>query len=90
MPVLTGAGHGCMMGRSRFALGVLLPMRRTLPWLLGLCCWIAAGYAQEPMGVVASPFRSLCKTRALLDAADLRVLLPLGYAVRPEAGALAG
>ncbi|MSR82399.1 MAG: type II secretion system protein GspD [Candidatus Latescibacteria bacterium] len=59
-------------------------MRRTLPWLLGLCCWIAAVYAQEPMGVVASPFRSLNKTRALLDAADLRVLLPLGYAAQAE------
>lgn len=66
-------------------------MRRTLPWLLGLCCWIAAVDAQEPMGVVASPFRSLSKTRALLDAADLRVLLPLGYAAQPETqGRLAG
>ncbi|MBI2503246.1 MAG: hypothetical protein HYW07_08430 [Candidatus Latescibacteria bacterium] len=54
-------------------------MRRVLPWLLGLYCWIAAAQAQEPVRVVASPFRSLSKTRALLDAADLRVLLPLGY-----------
>lgn len=59
-------------------------MRRALPWLLGLCCWIAPARAQEPVEVVASPFRSLSKTRALLDAADLRVLLPLGYAARPE------
>lgn len=52
-------------------------MRRALPWLLGLlCCGIALARAQEPVEVVASPFRSLSKTRALLDAADLRVLLP--------------
>ncbi|MCC7262433.1 MAG: type II secretion system protein GspD [Candidatus Latescibacteria bacterium] len=66
-------------------------MRRVLPWLLGLCSCIAAVQAQESVGTVVSPSRSLTKTRALLDAADLRVLLPLGYAVQPEApGLLAG
>jgi hypothetical protein len=66
-------------------------MRRVLPWLLGVCCWTTAAQAQESVGTVASPFRSLSKTRALLDAADLRVLLPLGYAAQPEAqGALVG
>jgi Flp pilus assembly secretin CpaC len=60
-------------------------MKRALPWVLALCCWTASLQAQEPLGTVASPFRSLSKTRFLLDAADLRVLLPLGYAARPEA-----
>ncbi len=60
-------------------------MRRVLPWLLGLFCWLTAVQAQELVQTVASPFRSLTKTRALLDAADLRVLLPLGYALQAEA-----
>ena len=61
-------------------------MNRVLPWLLGVWLGIAVAQGQEPVGVVASPFRSLNKTRALLDAADLRVLLPLGYAPQSATG----
>jgi len=61
--------------------------------------WLAcAGFLAVPTGAreevkfIASPSRSLVKTRALLAAADLRVMLPLGYALHSgleSSGALA-
>ena len=46
-----------------------------------------AGWAQQ-VHFVESPVGSLSKTRQMLDAADLRVLLPLGYARWGSEGAL--
>ena len=51
------------------------------PFFLGLA--FVSVEAAERVEFVESPFRSLSKTRQLLDAADLRILLPLGYAQQP-------
>ncbi len=47
----------------------------------------AAGWSQE-VHFVESPTGSLAKTRQLLDAADLRVLLPMGYRLAGDYGEL--
>lgn len=46
--------------------------------------------AQEDAFFIESPYGSLGRTRQLLDAADLRVLLPLGYTYSSENGELDG
>jgi len=46
--------------------------------------------AQDNVLFADSPHRSLSRTRQALDAADLRVLLPLGYVHVSERGALDG
>ena len=50
-------------------------------WLLSACVLAApsASRGKEDVTFIASPHRSLAATRKLLDSADLRVLLPLGY-----------
>ena len=53
-------------------------------FVLGLA--FVSAEAAEHVEFVESPFRSLSKTRQLLDAADLRILLPLGYAQQPGLG----
>ena len=50
----------------------------------------AATFAQETVFFAESPHASLGRTRQLLDAADLRVLMPLGYTYTAERGALDG
>ncbi len=57
---------------------------------LFLIVFSAAAFAQEAVFFAVSPHASLGRTRQLLDAADLRVLMPLGYAYTAERGALDG
>ena len=48
--------------------------------LVFFCALAAAPLdAQEEVRYISSPFRSLERTRELLDVADLKVMLPLGY-----------
>ena len=59
-------------------------------WLL--VAWAGAGAAQEGISFIPSAVPSVAKNRVLLDAADLRILLPLGYRPSPavEGGSLSG
>lgn len=52
-------------------------------WLL--LAGVATGTAQEGIAFIPSAVPSAAKNRALLDAADLRILLPLGYRPAPPA-----
>jgi general secretion pathway protein D len=61
--------------RCLFCLSVLL--------LVGL----APGYGQEHAFFYPSPHTSLVRSRQLLDAADVRVMLPLGLRVHSDPGA---
>ncbi len=55
-----------------------------------LVLWATAAWAQDEVLFADSPHRSIVRTRQVLDAADLRVLLPLGYVHTSEPGALDG
>ena len=48
--------------------------------LVGLVLLLQSGVpAEAQLATILSPHRSLSRTRQLLDAADVRVLMPLGY-----------
>jgi len=59
-------------------------VRSVLRFITGALCVGFAGMAHgdEMAPLIASPFSSLAKTRQLLDAADLRIMLPLGFSLR--------
>ncbi len=69
-----------------------LPMRSThmMRYVLLLYLTFAAQAAKAEVVFVDSPFASLSKTRQILDAADLRVLLPLSYVLSEKTGQLDG
>ena len=56
-------------------------LRRTSIGVVICFLWMAQADAQERLEFIPSPFGSLARTRLLLDAADLRVMLGLGYAL---------
>lgn len=62
-------------------------MNRLFVALLLFC---SVSFAQDEVLFAESPHRSIGRTRQMLDAADLRVLLPLGYVHTAERGALDG
>ena len=55
-----------------------------------LALFTTSAWAQDEVLFADSPHRSVSRTRQALDAADLRVLLPLGYVHTTERGALDG
>ena len=55
-----------------------------------LALFATSAWAQDEVLFADSPHRSVSRTRQALNAADLRVLLPLGYVHTAERGALDG
>ena len=58
--------------------------------IVSLVLFTTSAWAQDEVLFADSPHRSVSRTRQVLDAADLRVLLPLGYVHTSERGALDG
>ena len=58
--------------------------------IVSLVLFATSAWAQDEVLFADSPHRSVSRTRQVLDAADLRVLLPLGYVHTSERGALDG
>lgn len=58
--------------------------------IVSLVLLATGAWAQDEVLFADSPHRSVSRTRQALDAADLRVLLPLGYVHTSERGALDG
>ena len=70
----------------------MINLRHLILWLIFAALAAVSASAREEIKFIESPHRSLTKTRALLAAVDLRVMLPLGYQLRPAlaiSGALA-
>ncbi|MBT4501222.1 MAG: hypothetical protein HOC74_26060, partial [Gemmatimonadetes bacterium] len=61
-----------------------MQLYRAILWSVCLALAAACSAAADEVVFVPSPSGSLSKTRALLDAADLRVMLPMGYVLRPD------
>jgi len=57
---------------------------RTILWSVCLALAVTCAAVADEVVFVPSPSGSLSKTRALLDAADLRVMLPMGYVQLPD------
>ena len=58
--------------------------------IVSLALFATGAWAQDEVLFADSPHRSVSRTRQVLDAADMRVLLPLGYVYTSERGALDG
>ena len=70
----------------------MINLRHLVLGLIFAALAAASASAREEIKFIESPHRSLTKTRNLFAAADLRIMLPLGYQLRPalaKIGALA-
>ena len=61
----------------------MINLRHLVLGLIFAALAAASASAREEIKFIESPHRSLTKTRNLFAAADLRIMLPLGYQLRP-------